>query len=456
MSDLGKKSWIRRNLLLVLTLCGVVFGTILGFSLKAVHLNADYIVLIAYPGELFMRFLKMIILPLLISCLIYGIASLNVGTNGKITIRTFTYFLISSAISVSIGLILVVLIQPGSNSASGNNKNSTETTTNSNVKLLDTFLDLGRNLFPDNLFRATFQQAFTNSDREMRFRDGTNTMGIVFFCLMIGGILGTLGERGKTAINFFHGTMEATLKIVRGGMWMAPIGVCSIIAGKIVEVENLGVVMAQLGKFVITVCIGQVFYQLVVLPVYYYVCIRKNPYKFYVKLFNPMVAGFATCSTVATLPITMKTLHEKVGINPRITRFVLPLACSMNTDGAAQFMVMSSAFLAQIQGIDLQIGDLITLLIITIILSLAIGSVPSGAVVLVVVILATIDVPAEQVTLLFTVEWLLDRIRTTNNILTDCYAAAIVEHLSRHELQEETPEEEQHLQIVEVEKVQMK
>uniref|UniRef100_A0A1L8DDQ1 Amino acid transporter n=2 Tax=Nyssomyia neivai TaxID=330878 RepID=A0A1L8DDQ1_9DIPT len=403
-----------------------------------------------------MRFLKMIVLPLLISCLIYGTASLNVGANGKIAIRTLVYFASSSLIAVSIGLCLVVLIAPGIDSGDknllGSGKNSSGKT--SDIKIVDIFLDLGRNLLPDNLFRATFQQTYTGSEKSLKYRDGTNSMGILFFCLLLGGILGTLGERGKTAIAFFQGTLEATLKIVRGGMWMAPIGVCSIIAGKILEVQNLNVVMGQLGKFILTVCIGQMSYQWIVMPLYYYIFVRKNPYKFYVQLFDPMITGFATCSTIATLPITLRTLNDRVKINPRITRFVLPLGCSMNTDGAAMFMVTAAAFLAQMQGIDLKLGELITLLIVTTVLSMAIGSVPSGAVVLIMIILSTIDVSADQMTLLFTVDWFLDRIRTTNNVLSDCYASAIVEHLSRDELCDQEEEETTMLQNVTVEKIQ--
>uniref|UniRef100_A0A1B0CFK5 Amino acid transporter n=2 Tax=Lutzomyia longipalpis TaxID=7200 RepID=A0A1B0CFK5_LUTLO len=446
-----------KNLMLIVTMIGVVAGVGLGFSLKAAHVSPDYSEIISYPGELFMRFLKMVILPLLISCLVYGTASLNVGANGKIALRTLIYFASSSFIAVSIGICLVVLISPGVDSeAKKLMSDAREAGGKTEIKLLDTFLDLGRNLLPDNLFRATFQQTYTTyaPEKALRYRDGTNSMGIVFFCLILGGILGTLGERGKAAIAFFQGVLEASLKIVRGGMWMAPIGVCSIIAGKILEVQNLSVVMAQLGKFILTVCIGQGLYQWIVMPGYYYVFTRKNPYKFYVKLFDPMIAGFATCSSIATLPITLRTLNDRVKINPRITRFVLPLGCSMNTDGAAMFMVTSSAFLAQMQGIELKLGELITLLIITTILSMAIGSVPSGAVVLIMIILSTIDVPADQTTLLFTVDWFLDRIRTTNNILSDCYAAAIVEHLSKKELreQEHSEDEVMSLQTVTVEK----
>ncbi|XP_059618142.1 excitatory amino acid transporter 1-like [Phlebotomus argentipes] len=463
MSDEGKKSWVRKNLMLVLTLIGVAAGVLLGFSLKALHLNPhylpDYIAIISYPGVIFMSFLKMIILPLLICCLIYGTASLNIGANGKIAVRTLIYFVSSSFIAVSIGLCLVVLIKPGVDTTSersiSEERNSSAT---SEVNLLDTFLDLGRNLVPNNLFRATFQQAYTDRDLEsdqkvIRFRDGTNSMGIVFFCFLLGGVLGTLGERGKVAIDFFQGVLEAMMRIVRAGMWMTPLGVCSIIAGKIMEVENLSLVLSQLGKFIITVCIGETVYQLVILQSYYYIIIRKNPFKFYVKLFDPMISGFATCSTLATLPITLRTLNDKVKINPRVTRFVLPLGCSMNTDGAAMFMVIASAFLAQMQGIDLRMGELLTLLVMTTIMSLSVGTVPSGAVVLVVIILSTINASADQITLLFTVEWFLDRIRTTNNVLTDCYASAIVDHLSRKELELQNLEEEgAMLQSVEVER----
>ncbi|XP_059617665.1 excitatory amino acid transporter 3-like [Phlebotomus argentipes] len=275
------------------------------------------------------------------------------------------------------------------------------------------------------------------------------------FAGIFGGVLGTLGERGKMAIGFFQGILEATLKIVRAGMWMAPLGVCSIIAAKIIEIENLNLVLTQLGKFIITVCIGETVYQLIILQSYYYIIIRKNHFKFFVKLFDPMITGFATCSSVATLPITLRTLNDQVKMNPKVTRFVLPLGCSMNTDGAAMFMMIASAFLAQIQGIELKLGELISLLIITTILSLAVGSVPSGPVVLVAIILSSINASADQITLLFTVEWLFDRIRTPNSILSDCYAAAIVQHLSKKELEQQNSEEEgKMLQSVKVEQAE--
>lgn len=133
--------------------------------------------------------------------------------------------------------------------------------------------------------------------RVVQYRAGTNTLGIVFFCLLFGTLLGTIGEKGQVVVNFFTAVFEVIMKMVTGVMWLTPLGISSVIAGKILDVKNLSLVMSQLGWFVLTVVIGVYFYQLVVMQLIYFLIVKKNPFKHYCGLIQPMLTAFATAST---------------------------------------------------------------------------------------------------------------------------------------------------------------
>ncbi|XP_024947282.1 excitatory amino acid transporter isoform X2 [Cephus cinctus] len=450
------RKWLRENLLLLVTLSGVLLGVVLGFGLRPLKLGDDAIMLISYPGELFMRLLKLMILPLVIASLISGSASLNARMNGKIAVRTLVYFILTSLLNAILGVALVLLIHPGDPGLRDSIAQSNHTRA---VNILDSLLDLGRNMFPDNLFQAAFQQAHTvyvpkkpsfqnDTDkvpsseglaneglmREIRYRSGTNTLGIVFFCLVFGTFLGTLGEKGQVVIDFFKAVFEVIMRMVSTVMWMTPVGITSVIAGKILGVNNLALVMSQLAWFIMTIVVGVLFYQLVIMQLIYVAFVRKNPFKFYAGLAQGTLTAFAMASTAAALPVTFRLMTDKLRVDPRITRFVLPIGCNINMDGTALFVAVASIFIAQMNEIYLGFGEIITVILTSTAASVSSASVPSAALVLLLVVLSAIDAPVCDVSLLFAIDWFVDRVRTTNNMLGDCYAAAVVEHLSKKEL----------------------
>ncbi|XP_046612934.1 excitatory amino acid transporter isoform X2 [Neodiprion virginianus] len=449
------RKWIQDNLLLLITLSGVLLGVILGFGLRPLELGGNAVMLISYPGELFMRLLKLMILPLVIASLISGSASLNARMNGKIAVRTLVYFILTSLFNAILGVALVIAIHPGDPGL----RESPATASRARVvNILDSLLDLGRNMFPDNLFQAAFQQAHTvyvpkqqsilndsvkvlpeslpeeELTRVVRYRSGTNTLGIVFFCLVFGTFLGTLGEKGQVVIDFFKAVFEVIMRMVSSVMWLTPLGITSVIAGKILGVDDLGLVMSQLAWFIVTVVVGVFFYQLVIMQLIYLAFVRKNPFKFYAGLAQGTLTAFAMASTAAALPITFRLMNEKLRVDPRITRFVLPIGCNINMDGTALFVAVASIFIAQMNGIYLGFGEIITVILTSTAASVSSASVPSAALVLLLVVLSAIDAPVQDVSLLFAIDWFVDRVRTTNNMLGDCYAAAVVEQLSKKEL----------------------
>ncbi|KAF3420125.1 hypothetical protein E2986_10793 [Frieseomelitta varia] len=420
------RKFMRENLLLIVTLSGVLFGVILGFGLRPLGLGDDAVMLISYPGELFMRLLKLMILPLVIASLISGSASLNARMNGMIAVRTLVYFILSSLLNAVLGVVLVLLIHPGN---PGIRKSIPTSHSGRAVNILDSLLDLGRNMFPDNIFQASFQQPrikqflfslFCNylkhttsyvtslhnrtytcimsltrkllgqvhtvyvpktpplqnltdsissdvlGDEELmrvtQYRSGTNTLGIVFFCLVFGTFLGTLGEKGQIVIDFFKAVFEVIMRMVSTVMWMTPVGITSVIAGKILGVADLALVMSQLAWFIVTIVIGVFFYQLVIMQLIYLAFVRKNPFKFYAGLAQGTLTAFAMASTAAALPVTFRLMTDKLRVDPRVTRFVLPIGCNINMDGTALFVAVASIFIAQMHGIVLGFGEIITVM----------------------------------------------------------------------------------------------
>lgn len=436
--------WLKDNILLTATFSGVLFGVLFGMLLRPLDLDKDTIDLLAYPGELFMRLLKLMILPLVIASLITGAASLNAKMNGMIALRTIVYFIATSLLAAVVGLVLVILVHPGNPETKS--LLGPGTTEEKKVSILDNFLDLGRNAFPDNLFQAAFLTAGTKYEKTvdandtvvyiktLGARNGTNTLGIIFFCLTFGTVLGSLGKVGAPVVEFFKVIDEVIMKMVTAIMWASPVGISSVICAKILGVANITSVMSQLAMFIATVCSGIFIYQFTILQAIYFVFVRKNPFVFWWNLFQSWMTAFATASTAAALPITFRCM-EKARVDPRISKFVLPIGATVNMDGTALFVTVASIFIAQMNNIQLNAGSYATVVLTSTAASIASASVPSAALVLMLIVLSAIDAPYQDVSLLWAIDWFVDRCRTTNNMLGDAYGAAVVEALSRKELE---------------------
>lgn len=287
-----------------------------------------------------------------------------------------------------------------------------------------------RNIIADNIIQATFQQSVTVFDakvpiitnntgdsstapgevqivRVLTHRPGTNTLGIVFFGLLFGTVLGHMGERGQVVKDFFAVVFEVTMKLLNTALWCTPIGVMSLIAAKILEVSTLESVLNQVLIFMATFCTGWIINHFIMLQLIYIVVLRRNPWHFYRHLVAPAFSAFATCSTAATLPFTLKVMEGVLKVDRRITRFVLPIACHINTNSSAMFLTISTYFIAQLNGMNLEFGDLCAIILTSTVVSMSAVSVPSASIILLMVVLNVIDIPTEDVSLLFAVEFIL-------------------------------------------------
>ncbi|CAL8120271.1 unnamed protein product [Orchesella dallaii] len=447
------KAFLRENLLAILTVIGVLSGVALGFGLRTREekWNQREVMYVKFIGDLFLRMLKSLILPLIISSLISAVGGLDISLSGKIGGRAIAYYMITTVLAVALGIVLVASIQPGKGGFVG--IGGSENQTVRETMTADTLMDLVRNMFPPNLVDATIKTSQTTiiaPDPEPGFNetqvpkehwrikeemaDGTNILGLVIFSAILGITLGKLGEKGKPLLNFFVSLSEAMMIITGWVIWLSPIGVCFLVAGQLINEENLGEVFAALGKYFMTVMAGLFIHGFIVLPLIYTVITRQLPFRFLANMSQALFTAFGTSSSSATLPLTIQCLEEKNGVDPRISRFVLPIGATINMDGTALYEAVAAIWIFQMAGKTLGAGDIISISITATAAAIGAAGIPQAGLVTMVMVLNTIGLPAEYVSYVVPVDWLLDRFRTVINDFGDSIGAGLVYHVSKKDL----------------------
>ncbi|XP_055899749.1 excitatory amino acid transporter 2-like isoform X1 [Biomphalaria glabrata] len=461
MTDCGPKNckqfcyqFVTENLLVILTLLAVIVGIIVGISVRQINPSQDVIIWIGLLGEVYMRMLKMMILPLIICSVISGTASLDPKCNGRVSLISLTFIIVSNSLSCVVPIVLALSLKPGD----GMNLQSgvIDSKANTEIETSDIFVDLIRNLFPENIFTACFQQVHTiyttktlslklnetlddnkttsfqpiNSTFTVRTKSvgtvsSTNVLGLVICCLIFGVASSSTGNIGKPFIVFFNSANEIILKILRWFVWTTPLGVSSLIAVAFLQTSDLESAVRSLGMFSLCVLTALAIHQFVLLPAIYLVLIKENPYKFLWTLGGPWLVTFAAASSAVAIPETLMALEKRNKIDKRITRFVVPFATTINRDGSCVFIATSCIFIAQLVGAELHAGRIALMWILTTVISVAIPSVPSAGVVAVVINLTALGIPVDLVGLLFAAEWILDRFRSGTNMISHAHCAMV-------------------------------
>ncbi|XP_026521673.1 excitatory amino acid transporter 5 isoform X2 [Notechis scutatus] len=383
-----------------------------------------------------MRMLKMLILPLVVSSLMSGLAALDAKTSSRLGIITVTYYLWTTFVAVIVGIIMVSIIHPGGAAQ----KKDTQEGAKPIMSSADALLDLIRNMFPANLVEATFKQyqtktipivkvSKTSSESISRIiiygvqdengsniqnfalditpppeviyksepgtSEGMNVLGIVIFSATMGIMLGRMGTSGVPLVSFCQCLNESVMKIVAVTVWYFPFGIVFLIAGKILEMDDPTAIGKKLGFYAGTVLCGLFVHGLVILPMMYFFITKKNPVVFIRGILQALLIALATSSSSATLPITFKCLLENNHVDRRVARFVLPVGATINMDGTALYEAVAAIFIAQVNNYELDFGQIITI---------------------------------------------RDRFRTMINVLGDALAAGIMAHICRKEFTAERSE----------------
>ncbi|CAL8386876.1 unnamed protein product [Boreogadus saida] len=464
------QAFLKKNAFVLFTVGAVVLGIALGFALRPYKMTYREVKYFSFPGELLMRMLQMLVLPLLVSSLITGMAALDSKASGKMGMRAVIYYMTTTFIAVFVGIIIVLVIHPGKGSKAEFGKQQKI----EQVSPADAFLDLIRNMFPPNLVQACTQQFKTkygtrkvhttvtvmvndtffnsstaaNGTQEVEVLEftreevipvagqvnGVNALGLVVFSMCFGLIIGSMKEQGRILRDFFDSLNDAIMKLVSIIMWYCPIGIMFLISGKIVEMDDITEMGGQLAMYTITVIIGLSIHAFLILPTLYFVITRQNPFIFIAGLLQALVTALGTSSSSATLPVTFKCLEENNKIDKRVTRFVLPVGATINMDGTALYEALAAIFIAQVNNMEMNFGQILTISITATAASIGAAGIPQAGLVTMVIVLTSVGLPTDDITLIIAVDWFLDRLRTTTNVLGDSIGAGIVEFLSRHEL----------------------
>ncbi|XP_048240289.1 excitatory amino acid transporter 3-like [Haliotis rufescens] len=338
------RTCMKANLMLILTVISAVMGVTIGLLCRQLHLSTDTIQLISLPGDTFMRMLKMLILPLIVASMITGIANMDSRSSGKMGLFTIAYYASTTVIAILVGFALVFIIKPGLHGTLASS--DTQSDDFHAPSTVDMFLDLIKNLFPDNIVSSAIQSTFTlyvkeefndvkrespdesmhqnvtntsyresnstplvepdggnTTDQSMSIwtaktvnKPGLNVLGMLMYCAVFGAMLGKLGHKGRVVFKFFEELNEITMGMVRIVMWFSPIGVLSLITGKILSVSDLAGMVHHLGMFLATCITGLFVQSVVIIPLIYLILTRKNPFRVSLGIVHVFVTALGTNS----------------------------------------------------------------------------------------------------------------------------------------------------------------
>ncbi|MDH3402074.1 MAG: dicarboxylate/amino acid:cation symporter [Acidobacteriota bacterium] len=388
------------------TLAAMVAGALTGLLIGESAANA-----VGWIGDLFMKLLRMIIVPLVLTSIISGVASVGGGKAlGRLFSKTIGYYVLSSLLAVVIGLLMVNLIQPGvganMTAAVPGELPELDTATSPVQLLLD--------IVPANVVQAAAS---------------ADMLALIFFCIVFGAAVTTLPDRTRDIVtNLFDALFSAMMRLTSGIIKFLPIGVYALIT-KMVATTGFEAFKA-LGLYAITIGSGLTLHLLVVLPILLLVLGRIAPRIHFANMREPLLIAFSTSSSGATLPVTLATVEKKVGVSNKVASFVLPMGATVNMDGTAIFECVGALFIAQVLGFELTLLQQGVVVVTALLASIGAAAVPSAGLVVIFIVLEAIGLRGPQVNLIvgsmLAIDRPLDMYRTVVNVYSDSCGAAII------------------------------
>ncbi len=379
-------------------------------GMAAGKMFGESIVPIADPlSQIFLRLLRMAIMPLIITSLTAAVISVGGRKNLEVLgAKTFAYYVVSSLLAILTGQILVNIGKPGVGSAISLQEQVTEV-----PAAQQSFTDLIFNIIPENPFQAMAEG---------------QVLPVIFFCILFGYFVTRLNDPYRTQLSdFFQAAFQAMMKLTRFVIWTAPLGVFGITA---VIVATTGFeAFEALWKYARLVLLGLAIHAFVTLPLLLYLVTRKNPFRHYRGMPSALITGFSTGSTLVTLPLTMEAVTQNSKVSEKIASFVLPIGATVNMDGTALYECVAVIFIAQVYGIGVSLDQQFVIAATALLASIGAASVPMSGLVMMSIILNAVGLPLEGVALILAVDRILDMFRTAVNVLSDSVGSVIVAKL---------------------------
>jgi len=369
----------------------------------------EYVNYVTWMGELFLRALKMIIVPLILTSIVSGVANIGDAHNlGRLGLKTFAYYISTSFFAILTGLILVNIIQPGVGADLGLKSEVPE--------LAATSGDLGdiiMRMVPTNIFDSLAS---------------AQMLSIIFFSILFGFSITRINDKYKVILtDFFNGGFEVMMKITHFVIKFTPLGILGIVAGVVAEqADNLMSLVGSLGLYMSAVLLGLIFHAFITLPLIIKLIAKINPLLHAKALSAPLLTAFSTSSSSATLPLTLDAVENNSGVSNKITSFVLPLGATVNMDGTALYECVAAMFIAQAYGIELGFLMQLVVVITALLASIGAAGIPMAGLVMISVILSAVGLPLEGLGLILAVDRFLDMCRTTVNVWSDSCGAVTI------------------------------
>ncbi|MGB0453692.1 MAG: dicarboxylate/amino acid:cation symporter [Bacteriovoracaceae bacterium] len=395
----------------------LLMGLVIGLIIHFMNLGA-YVDYVKPIGTVFIRLLKMVIVPLVLSSIFMAIINLgdpkSLGTMGK---RAFLYYFVTTSFAVLVGLIFVNIVQPGVGVDLANEgldalksaKPMLATQVENNAGLWGTIQTVLIGAIPTNPFYALANMEI---------------LQVIVFALIFGVVALYYKKEAEPVVKLMGSLESLSLNLTHGLMKIAPLGIFVLMLDVMAK-AGVGAIYS-LSKYILTVLIG-LFCHAGILVTLATIRLKRSPISILKDLSAPLLTAFSTSSSAATLPVTMATVEENLGVNKETAKFVLPLGATVNMDGTALYESVAAIFIAQAYGIDLSIGAQIIVFLTASLAAVGAAAIPGAGLITMSIVLTTVGLPIEGIGLIFAVDRLLDMFRTAINVLGDCVGSIIVD-----------------------------
>lgn len=364
---------------------------------------------VSWIGDIFLRSLKMIIIPLVFSSIISGVTSMGDGKNlGRLGVKTMFYYLGTSTLAILTGLVVVNLVKPGVGVDLGFTQNVEGLTEHAgSVK------DIFYRLIPENIVDAMARGEI---------------LPVIFFAILFGFFITQVELKPReTLTHFFDAMFEVMMKVTLFIIKFTPLGIFGIVSTEVYRnSDQLGSIAGSLAIYSLCVVAALLFHALVSLPVIVRFVGKARPYAHLKNMITPLLTAFSTSSSSATLPLTMEALENNSGVSNKISSFTLPLGATINMDGTALYECVAAMFIAQAYGVDLTFGQQALVVVTALLASIGAAGIPMAGLVMITVVLTAVGLPLEGIGLILAVDRILDMLRTSVNVWSDSCGAVTI------------------------------
>ena len=385
--------------ILIAMILAIVYGLV--FDEQAVSY-------VSWMGDVFLRALRMLIIPLILSSLISGIANIGSGSSlGRLGLKTIIYYVSTSLLAILTGQVLVNIIRPGVG-ADLNFSGKVEGLLENQGSLGETLIEM----VPQNIF-----QAFNNNEM----------LSIIFFAVLFGFFVNKAGEENRQVLKkVFNAIFDVMMKITMFVIRFTPLGIFGIVAKVVSEQEDLMGLVSRMSLYMGTVILALSIHFFITLPLILKFVGKAKPLQHMRNMSTPLLTAFSTSSSGATLPLTITAVEKNSGVSNKISSFTLPLGATINMDGTALYECVAAIFIAQAYGVELSFVQQGVIVLTALLASIGAAAIPMAGLVMITVILTAVGLPLEGVGLIIAVDRIIDMFRTCTNVWSDSCGAVVI------------------------------